>query len=436
MARARSGPGGAGLAALLLLAALPAPLVAAAGAPSQVRVEHLSRQGGDRQVAWVSVLDDAGAPVTGLDPAAFAAAHDGRPVEELEVVPYDRVFGSFRLTLLVDPAVLAGDSRSVAALLETLGRDARDADRVRVRTLAAAPRGFEARFGADDLAGRLAGLGGEPSRRLYDALYEVVREAARAPAGEGHAVLAVVRADDEGSRHGAVDVLAAAGLGGRTVPIGVLALGGAAAELDRLQRLVSRTGGDARRLATADAIPAEGAALVRRARGAWRLTYRVPGFDAAAERHALAVRVTGGAGPREGRFEYSAADVTALPWWRRPLPWVILGGVLILAGLALTLLWRRRLCRLVVLRGEDQGCRYEIYGLPVTLGAAVGNDLTFPEPRVSRNHAVLERRGSGIELLDLNSENGTFVNGERVTRRQVVAGDRIGLGGAVELAFE
>ena len=60
----------------------------------------------------------------------------------------------------------------------------------------------------------------------------------------------------------------------------------------------------------------------------------------------------------------------------------------------------------------------------------------FPESEVSRNHAVLERRGRNIELADLNSENGTLVNGERITRRVLAEGDRISLGDAVHLIFE
>lgn len=425
------------LAAALALATV-APARAQDGVPSQVRVDLLRRLGGDRQVAWVSVLDGAGQPVTGLPPGSFTASHDGEPVEGLEVVPFHEAFASFRLTLLVDPAVLKSDAAAVSALLGTLARGAGDADRVRVRTLARAPRTLEMALpGARETGERLAALGeGETDARLYDALYEVVREAARAPATQGRAVLAIVRGHDQNSAHDPLDVLAAAGLGGRTVPIGALLLGDDAAETERLQRLVARTGGAVRRLRTAAEAPEAGVAMVRAARSAYRLEYRVPGFDGGRERHALAVRVTGGGGPREGRFEYAAADVTALPWWKQPLPWVMLGGVLLLAGIGLLFGWRRRLCLLRVARGDDQGCRYEIYGLPVTLGAAVGNDLTFPEAQVSRNHAVLEKRGSGIELLDLNSENGTFVNGERVARRQVVRGDRIGLGGAVELVFE
>ena len=424
-------------AALAVLALAPQAR-AQEGVPSQVRVELLRRVGGDRQVAWVSVLDANGVPVGGLSGSAFAAAHDGRPVEDLKVTPFREAFSSFRLTLLVDPAVLQSDAGSVSSLLSTLARGAAEGDRVTVRTLARAPRTIEVPLArAGDLGDRLAALGdGEPDPRIYDALYDAVRDAARAAPSQGRAVLAILRGHDQGSGHGPLDVLAAAGLGGRTVPIGALMLGDDTAEFEKLQRLVSRTGGDVRRLRTADAIPEEGVSLVRMARGAYRLEYRVPDFEGSRADHLLTVRVQGGAGPREGRFEYSAADVTGAPWWKQPLPWVMLGGVLLLAGLSLLFLWRRQLCRLVVARGEEQGCRYEIYGLPVTLGAAVGNDLTFPESRVSRNHAVLEKRGSGIELLDLNSENGTFVNGERVSRRQVVPGDRIGLGGTVELVFE
>ncbi|MEO5989876.1 MAG: FHA domain-containing protein [Candidatus Eisenbacteria bacterium] len=36
----------------------------------------------------------------------------------------------------------------------------------------------------------------------------------------------------------------------------------------------------------------------------------------------------------------------------------------------------------------------------------------------------------------MNSENGTLVNGERITRRVLAEGDRISLGDAVQLIFE
>jgi hypothetical protein len=129
--------------------------------------------------------------------------------------------------------------------------------------------------------------------------------------------------------------------------------------------------------------------------------------------------------------------VLASPWWRLPLPWVALGAAILLAGAGFLLGTRRRLCRLVVASGMEEGCQYEIFVLPLRIGASEANDLTFPQARVSRHHAVLERRqGSAVELVDLNSENGTFVNGDAITRRRLVRGDRISLGGEVELIFD
>ncbi len=47
----------------------------------------------------------------------------------------------------------------------------------------------------------------------------------------------------------------------------------------------------------------------------------------------------------------------------------------------------------------------------------------------SREHCVLERSGAALTLIELGSKNGTWVNGERVTRRrQLAKGDEIRIG--------
>jgi pSer/pThr/pTyr-binding forkhead associated (FHA) protein len=47
----------------------------------------------------------------------------------------------------------------------------------------------------------------------------------------------------------------------------------------------------------------------------------------------------------------------------------------------------------------------------------------------SREHCVLERSGAAVTLIELGSKNGTWVNGERVTRRrQLATGDEIRIG--------
>ena len=58
----------------------------------------------------------------------------------------------------------------------------------------------------------------------------------------------------------------------------------------------------------------------------------------------------------------------------------------------------------------------------LTLGRAAGNQLRLADPSVSRRHARLVATSHGVEVHDLGSRSGTFVDGRRVTGR-VVAGD-------------
>ena len=65
------------------------------------------------------------------------------------------------------------------------------------------------------------------------------------------------------------------------------------------------------------------------------------------------------------------------------------------------------------------------------VGSDEGNALVMPDRGVSRRHAVIRRRASGYELADLNSTNGTFINGERVRTGVVLKdGDELRFGTA------
>lgn len=52
-------------------------------------------------------------------------------------------------------------------------------------------------------------------------------------------------------------------------------------------------------------------------------------------------------------------------------------------------------------------------------------DLVLDDPNVSRQHVTIERIGDTWVLADLGSTNGCYVDGQRVTRRQLADGDVI-----------
>lgn len=73
-----------------------------------------------------------------------------------------------------------------------------------------------------------------------------------------------------------------------------------------------------------------------------------------------------------------------------------------------------------------------------TLGRTTDNDVSFPDDsNVSRYHAEIESRGADFCLIDLDSSNGTTVNGSRISGEVYLKpGDRILLGGSSEIMFD
>jgi ABC-type multidrug transport system ATPase subunit/pSer/pThr/pTyr-binding forkhead associated (FHA) protein len=64
----------------------------------------------------------------------------------------------------------------------------------------------------------------------------------------------------------------------------------------------------------------------------------------------------------------------------------------------------------------------------IRIGRGKENDLIVNDSSVSRNHAELRIYQNKIELRDLNSSNGTFVNGKRIKQQVVTTKDKIQLG--------
>ena len=66
-----------------------------------------------------------------------------------------------------------------------------------------------------------------------------------------------------------------------------------------------------------------------------------------------------------------------------------------------------------------------------TIGRTKGNDIALPNPRVSRRHAVIQSQSANPTLIltDMNSRNGVFLNGKRISQPALLRNrDRIGIG--------
>jgi pSer/pThr/pTyr-binding forkhead associated (FHA) protein len=72
--------------------------------------------------------------------------------------------------------------------------------------------------------------------------------------------------------------------------------------------------------------------------------------------------------------------------------------------------------------------RYVLAEHSVAIGRSPDCDITIVDSNVSRRHAEIQPRGDGFVVVDLESTNGTRVNGVRVTERELQDGDELAFG--------
>jgi len=67
-------------------------------------------------------------------------------------------------------------------------------------------------------------------------------------------------------------------------------------------------------------------------------------------------------------------------------------------------------------------------GRSVVVGRGVGTDIAIYDPTISRRHAELTARGDMVDVRDLGSSNGTWINGSRIATGRLLANDSVTFG--------
>ncbi|MFP4055407.1 MAG: sigma 54-interacting transcriptional regulator [Candidatus Brocadiia bacterium] len=86
------------------------------------------------------------------------------------------------------------------------------------------------------------------------------------------------------------------------------------------------------------------------------------------------------------------------------------------------------MAKLIVQSGASKGTIYELSDQPMTIGRDLDCDIHLPDAKVSRAHARVAREGDRWALTDLESRNGTLVNGARVDHHLLTSLDEVALG--------
>ncbi len=89
--------------------------------------------------------------------------------------------------------------------------------------------------------------------------------------------------------------------------------------------------------------------------------------------------------------------------------------------------------RLIAVRGPLKGSILVLPDGDYTIGRQGSNNLYLEDHAVSRQHCIIKRSGGSCIVNDLESRNGTFVNGTAVTEQRLGPGDEIRIGASVFL---
>jgi pSer/pThr/pTyr-binding forkhead associated (FHA) protein len=93
------------------------------------------------------------------------------------------------------------------------------------------------------------------------------------------------------------------------------------------------------------------------------------------------------------------------------------------------------MAKLVLLSAGMTGRTHDLKADKTTIGRVEDNTFQIAEPSVSSHHCEVLLQGGEVIVKDLNSTNGTFINGEKITESAIKPGQILRLG-QVEIRLE
>lgn len=93
------------------------------------------------------------------------------------------------------------------------------------------------------------------------------------------------------------------------------------------------------------------------------------------------------------------------------------------------------MAKLVLLSAGMTGRTYDLKAEKTTVGRVEDNAFQIAEPSVSSHHCEVLLRGNDVVVRDLNSTNGTFINGEKISEGPIKPGQILRLG-QIEMRLE
>lgn len=393
---------------------------------------------GERVVdLYLRVLSEFGAPIKGLQATDIEVWEDDAqiPAEELVINSLDTTGRGITAVLAIDASgTMRGEpflkAREAAmAFVEQL----RPEDRVAVLTFAEDINEVS-RFSAQRAETRDAlenlEIDLERSRHtlLYDGAFRAIDMIRTSPDIPRRAfVILFSDGKDDGSDRTREDVLREAmGREGDShilnFAVGYARFGGAG--LEEMRALAEGTGGEYQQAASVEDVGDFFDLVAKQMTQSYLVTYP---SDMDGEPHNIRVTLAGKSGERLAYFP----DIAGPRW-----PWFLgLAGVVLVGLIGFLFSRRGTVGRLSIKSGASAGTQVALKKGKTRIGALEDNEVVLDGTKVSRYHAEVTVRGGVVEISDLDSTNGTKINGQLVQRGPLHIGDQITVGD-VELSYD